>query len=286
MNLYQIHHRSGLTAVLGSHLTSVSGGRWWLQGNWRGEADDKAPHPPRKGSRCNFFLLQSGRERCWESFVWITSLRSRLPLLDLYLPLALPAGWGGARVATLAFCARLRSSDQAGPGPLLCSGSDLGLLGMKVSKAAERALASLNFSTTVSMEVPKSSEGETGASRRRPFSFFSRSAKFTHRCHSVTTIAAMDLPIAVAACLVAQRAKSVVRRSSATSSGDKPWPSSRSFSRSAWYAWSTAMVCNEATAWPAAAYALPFKRDVSWRDLNGKEGTFREACVTHREIAS
>ncbi len=62
-----------------------------------------------------------------------------------------------------------------------------------------------------------------------------------------------------------QICKSVVRRSSATSSGDKPWPSSRSFGRSVWYAWSTAMVCNEATAWPAAAYALPFKRDVSWR---------------------
>ncbi len=41
------------------------------------------------------------------------------------------------------------------------------------------------------------------------------------------------------------------------------------------YAWSTAMVCNEATAWPAAAYALPFKRDVSWRGLDGKEETFR-----------
>ncbi len=42
------------------------------------------------------------------------------------------------------------------------------------------------------------------------------------------------------------------------------------------YAWCTAMVCNEASAWPAAAYALPFKRDVSWRGLDGKEGTFRE----------
>ncbi len=119
-----------------------------------------------------------------------------LPLLDLYLPLALPAGGGGARVATLAFCARIRTSDQAGPGPLLCSGSDLDLLGMKVSKAAERALASLNFSTSVSTEVPKNSEGEIGALRRKPLSFFSRSAKFTHRCLSVTTMAAMDLPIA------------------------------------------------------------------------------------------
>ncbi len=117
---------------------------------------------------------------------------------------------------------------------------------------------------------------ETGASRRKPFSFFPISARFTHRCLSVTTMAAIDLPIAVAACLVARRAKSVVRRSSATSSGDKPWPLSRSFSRSAWYAWSTAILCNEATAWPAASYALPFKRDVSWRGLDGKEGALRE----------
>ncbi len=36
---------------------------------------------------------------------------------------------------------------------------------------------------------------------------------------------------------------------------------SRSFSRSVWYTWSTTIVCNEATVWPAAAYALPFKQD-------------------------
>ncbi len=35
------------------------------------------------------------------------------------------------------------------------------------------------------------------------------------------------------------------------------WTLSRTFSRSVWYAF----VCNEATVWPAAAYALPFKRD-------------------------
>ncbi len=230
---------------------------------------------PREGSR--YYSLWSRRKPLWERLVWITSLRScLLPLFDQYLPLPLPAGGGGARVATLAFCARLWSSDQDGPGPPLCSGSDLDLLGMKVLKAAERALASLNFSTTVSTEAPKSWEGETGASSRKPFSFFSRSARFTHRCLSVTTMAAIDLPIAEAACLVARRARSVVRRSSATSSGDKHWPLFRSFSRSAWYAWSTAMVCNEATAWPAAAYALPFKRDVAWRGPDGKEGTFRE----------
>ncbi len=38
------------------------------------------------------------------------------------LPLPLPAGGGGARVATLVFCARLRSSDQDGPGPPLGPG--------------------------------------------------------------------------------------------------------------------------------------------------------------------
>uniref|UniRef100_A0A672MRS9 Transcription factor COE1 n=1 Tax=Sinocyclocheilus grahami TaxID=75366 RepID=A0A672MRS9_SINGR len=77
------------------------------------------------------------------------------------------------------------------------------------------------------------SEGETGASRRKPLFFFPISASFTHRCLSVTTIAAMDLPIAEAACLVARRARSVVRRNSATSSGERPSPISRSFSRSA-----------------------------------------------------
>ncbi len=199
-------------------------------------------------------LLWSGRE-CWERLVWITSLRSCLPRL----PLALPAGGGGARVATLG-CA------QDGLGLLSCSISDLDLLGMKVLKAAER------------LGLPKLLDhhlnGGTEKLGRRnwsieTFSFFLISARFTHRCLSVTTMATIDLPIAVAACLVARRAKSVVQRSSTTSSGDTPWPLSRSFSRSAWYAWSTTIVCNEATAWPAAAYALPFKRDVSWRGLDG-----------------
>ncbi len=130
-------------------------------------------------------------------------------LFDPLLPLALPAGGGEARAATLAFCAHLWSPDGDGPGPLHCSGSDLNLLGMRVLKADERAFASLNFSTTVLTEVPKSSEGETGASRRKS-SFFPISARFTHRCLSVITMA--HLPIAVAACLVARRAKSVVPR--------------------------------------------------------------------------
>ncbi len=146
---------------------------------------------PREGSRY-YFLLWSRRKPLWERLVWITSLRScLLPLFDQYLPLPLPAGGGGARVATLAFCARLWSSGQDGPGPPLCLGSDLDLLGMKVLKAAEHALASLNFSTTVSTEAPKSREGETGASSRKPFSFFSEVCqihpqmplRYHHGCH-------------------------------------------------------------------------------------------------------
>ncbi len=45
------------------------------------------------------------------------------------------------------------------------------------------------------------------------------SARFTNKCLSVATIAAIDLPIAAAVCLVAFRAKSVVRRNSVTASG-------------------------------------------------------------------
>ncbi len=179
---------------------------------------------PREGSRY-YYSLWSRRKPLWERLVWITSLRScLLPLFDQYLPLPLPAGGGGARVATLAFCARLWSSDQDGPGPPLCSGSDLDLLGMKVLKAAERALASVGESGRPreereglsawrsSLALPAfrclRRDGETGASSRKPFSFFSRSARFTHRCLSVTTMAAIDLPIAEAACLVARRARS------------------------------------------------------------------------------
>ncbi len=45
----------------------------------------------------------------------------------------------------------------------------------------------------------------------KPFSFSPMSARFTNRCLSVATIAAIDLPIVAAICLVAFRAKSVVR---------------------------------------------------------------------------
>ncbi len=47
-----------------------------------------------------------------------------LPLFEPCLPLALPAGGGGARATTLAFCAHL-CPDGDRPGPLHCLGSDL-----------------------------------------------------------------------------------------------------------------------------------------------------------------
>ncbi len=57
---------------------------------------------------------------------------------------------------------------------------------------------------------------------------------------------------------------------------------SRSFSRSVWYAWSTAIVCNEATIWPAAAYALPFKQDSG---LRWQGGSLERGCLAHSEIS-
>ncbi len=74
------------------------------------------------------------------------------------------------------------------------------------------------------------------------FSFTPMSARFTHRCISVTTIAAIELPIAAAICLVGLRAKSVVRRNSVTASVGSPWPWSRSCSKSTWYACNTDIV--------------------------------------------
>ncbi len=89
-------------------------------------------------------------------------------------------------------------------------------------------LASLNLLTTFSTDVPNNFEGETGASRRKCFSFSPMSARFTHRCLSVaTTMVAINLPVAAAVCLVALRAWSVVRRNSATASGGAPDPGLR-----------------------------------------------------------
>ncbi len=53
-------------------------------------------------------------------------------------------------------------------------------------------------------------------------------------------------------------------------------PSSSSFSRSAWYAWSTVIVWRHAPAWPAAAYPLPNSADDPRSGLVGKTGAFRD----------
>ncbi|XDV28359.1 hypothetical protein PO909_031686 [Leuciscus waleckii] len=145
-----------------------------------------------------FFLLDSSR------------------LVDLLLP------GGGARAATESHRPRLRSSERDGPGPPGCLSVGLDRRGMQDLYAAERAFASLNFPTTASTEVPKSSEGETWASRRKAFSSSPMPAKFTHRCLSVATMVANDRQIAAAVCLVARRARCVVRRNSATAPGVKP----------------------------------------------------------------
>ncbi len=199
----------------------------------RADVYSAPPPPPPRGKGVDVSLTLV-RTRACERFVWITSLRSCLPLFDPRLHLALPAGGGGARAATLALCAHLWSSDGDGSGPLRCSGSDLDLLGMKDLKAAERAFASLNFSTTVSTRVPKSSEGENRSIEQKALLFLpdicqvhpQMSLRYHHGRHRPAHSSG--------GLLVARRAKSVVRRSSATSSGDKPWPLSRSFSRSAW----------------------------------------------------
>lgn len=52
------------------------------------------------------------------------------------------------------------------------------------------------------------------------FSFSLISARFNHRCLSVTTIAAIKWPTAAAVCLAARRVRSVVGRNSVTASGD------------------------------------------------------------------
>lgn len=98
-------------------------------------------------------------------------------------------------------------------------------------KSADRTLASL-FPSTVSIDVPISSEGKTGASSRKYFSF-SLSAKFNHRCLSLATI---GCSIAAAVYLVARRSKSLVQHTSTTAGRDSPCPWSKPLSRSTWYA--------------------------------------------------
>jgi len=61
----------------------------------------------------------------------------------------------------------------------------------------------------LALEVHKSLEGEMGASRRKDLSFSLIPNMFSHRCLSITTIAAIKQLLASAICLVAQRARSV-----------------------------------------------------------------------------
>lgn len=112
---------------------------------------------------------------------------------------------GGAWEVTLVLWPCLWSSNQDGPGPPGCVGAGSDRHSIHDLNAAH----SLNFPTTSSTEVPKSSDGETGASWRKLFSFSPMSAKFTHRCLSIATITiTIDLPTTAAVCLVNWRAKS------------------------------------------------------------------------------
>lgn len=70
----------------------------------------------------------------------------------------------------------------------------------KLLKAVDCALASLNFSTTISMAVPESLEDETGESRRTVLLLSPMHDRLSHKCFSTATIAAMERPIEHAAC--------------------------------------------------------------------------------------
>lgn len=60
---------------------------------------------------------------------------------------------------------------------------------------------------------------QIGASKSNVFYCSLIRDRFSHRYLSMNTIATIELPMAVTVCLMAQRAKSVVLRSSATTSG-------------------------------------------------------------------
>lgn len=122
-------------------------------------------------------------------------------------------------------------------------------------------------------------EDDTGTSRRKLFSFGLISDRFTHRCFNVATMPTSDLPMAVVLCFMQQRVRSVVQHNSATSSGERP----RLLSRSS-VGQPGRLEAKAATAWPAAAYALPFRLDVTRRGLDGKE-SLKRRCLSSREIA-
>lgn len=60
---------------------------------------------------------------------------------------------------------------------MLCD-VDLGRRGLNILNAADRALTSLNFSTTNSVDVPKSTESDTGASKRECLFFLPNVGQF------------------------------------------------------------------------------------------------------------
>ncbi len=102
---------------------------------------------------------------------------------------------------------------------------------------------------TASPNRPEGASMMQGVHEEDPVLLFSViSDRVNHKCISAATRAAMDRPMARVVSLVAQRAKSAVLLSSEMSSDLTCSPSSSSFSRSAWYACNTYIVCRHAPA--------------------------------------
>ncbi len=98
-------------------------------------------------------------------------------------------------------------------------------------------------------------------------------------------MAAIDHLIARAVSLVVRRAKSAILLSSMMLSELMASRSSISFSRSAWYACNTDMVCRHAPAWPAAAYHFSKNAEVVRSSLEGKDIAFRDNAASGGQIA-
>ncbi len=142
--------------------------------------------------------------------------------------------------------------------------------------AAACFFASWNRSTTEFTAPPNRPDGETGAFSRNALSLSFIWDRVNQKCLSVTNSAAIDRPIALAVSLVARSNKSVALSISAISSDFIVSSSSKYPNNSAWYACSTAMVCKQPAAWPAAVYALHTKAKVVIRGLVDNTGAFRE----------
>lgn len=87
--------------------------------------------------------------------------------------------------AALTFWPFLQSSDCDRQRSPEAFGEDLDWYGKYFLKPANYVHTSLNLPTIASTDVPKSSEGKTGASSVM-------SARYYHRCLSVDTITALD----------------------------------------------------------------------------------------------